>query len=89
MEARLERSQAEARAQRAQQRLDDFLEEQQAAQVLPVSLKSAFRSGAFPSSSSGAFLSSSLLLLLLLLPTRPLLLLVHSHAHQDVGQGDL
>lgn len=33
MEARLERSQAEAKAQRAQQRLDEFLAEQPAAQV--------------------------------------------------------
>ena len=36
VEARLERSQAEAKAQRAQQRLDDFLAEQPAAQVLLV-----------------------------------------------------
>lgn len=36
VEARLERSQAEAKAQRAQQRLDDFLAEQPAAQVLPL-----------------------------------------------------
>lgn len=34
MEARLERSQAEAKAQRAQQRLDVFLAERPAAQVL-------------------------------------------------------
>lgn len=33
VEARLERSQAEAKAQRAQQRLDDFLAEQPAVQV--------------------------------------------------------
>ena len=36
MEARLERSQAEAKSQRAQQRLDDFLAEQPTAQVRPV-----------------------------------------------------
>lgn len=34
MEARLARSQAEAKAQRAQQRLDDFLAQQTAPQVL-------------------------------------------------------
>lgn len=36
VEARLERSQAQAKAQRAQQRLDDLLAEQPAAQVLPM-----------------------------------------------------
>lgn len=38
VEARLERSQAQAKAQRAQQRLDDFLAEQPDAQVLNLHL---------------------------------------------------